>query len=128
MNDMNTTACGGTKNYFLLLLHIFLTSYIVFGKSSWYHGEVQRSKKKIILELISKYQCLPALWIVKLGEYSNREEKRKQYEILFQFYFYFIFLFFFNKNVKSNKSLSDEDILQNDDYKIKMQMTIDEFF
>ena len=30
-------------------------------------------------------------------------------------------------NIKSNKSSSDEGILRNDQYKIKMQMTIDEF-
>ena len=75
------------------------------------------------------------MWNVKLEECGNREEKRKQNEILLQFYFYFIlfsffFFFFLNKNshdVKSYKSSSDEEILRNDHYKIKMQLTIDEF-
>ena len=39
--------------------------------------------KKIVLELISIYQYLPALWIVEVEEYSNGEENGKQYEILF---------------------------------------------
>lgn len=43
-------------------------------------------EKKFILEFIERYECLQALWNVKVDAYSNREEKRKQYEILLEFF------------------------------------------
>lgn len=43
-------------------------------------------EKEFILKFIEVYQCLPALWNVKLEAYFNRDEKAKQYEILLEVY------------------------------------------
>ncbi|XP_017463108.1 PREDICTED: uncharacterized protein LOC108356512, partial [Rhagoletis zephyria] len=43
-------------------------------------------EKKFILRFIENYECLEALWNIKLEAYTNREEKRKQYEIPLDIY------------------------------------------
>ena len=119
-------SCGYTQKYFLLLIHILYFVLIYFV------CYIFNKLKCICLTFLPSWRSanvknLPTLWNVKLEEYSNKEEKRKQYEILLQF-FLFYFPFFLNTNaydVKSNKSPPDEDILRNDLYNIKMQMTID---
>lgn len=43
-------------------------------------------EQKFLLNLIETYHSLPALWNVKCEAYSNREEKKKQYDILLGVY------------------------------------------
>lgn len=43
-------------------------------------------EQKFLINFIERYQCLEALWNTKLDAYSNRDEKRKQYEILLELF------------------------------------------
>ncbi|XP_022201818.2 uncharacterized protein LOC111058586 [Nilaparvata lugens] len=45
-----------------------------------------KSEKQFILEFIDMYRGLPALWNVKCKDYSNRDKKAEQYEVLIEKY------------------------------------------